>query len=394
MKRGQFFSTHLLIYVLIAIVSVSILLFGYTQLTNLQQTAQQYELRNFVVSLANTVEQRSSGPLGSFGSVSEQTFSLPSVVETVCFADRSKAIDRLVDPALNGELKNFPDANVFFEPFDRFIPQSVEAIEVDEQQNPLCVTNVAGNLKLSLVSKGGSVEIKSSLPLARKKACTSVLYNNEPEQGIDIVFLGYAYTSKEAFAKDASQYVNKVFASTEPFQSHFDTFSFYRVDHFTELGCEVKDWVACDQFLVKKFASLCPHDYIFVLIDRNAILNFFKPVRSSAISTIASINTVDDKYVLMHEFGHTFADFAEEYVDEKYYSRIGFKPANYPNCDNAGCLKWAGISGSGCFSGCTLGNFYRPTKTSIMRTLRSKDFGPVNEQEMISIIAKYEGTNE
>jgi len=92
----------------------------------------------------------------------------------------------------------------------------------------------------------------------------------------------------------------------------------------------------------------------------------------------------------MHEFGHAFGGLADEYVDENYYGRIDFKADEYPNCDNEGCAKWEGIDDTRCIKGCSLNSYFRPTTSSIMRSLQSAEFGPVNEEEIRKKLGAYE----
>ena len=92
----------------------------------------------------------------------------------------------------------------------------------------------------------------------------------------------------------------------------------------------------------------------------------------------------------MHEFGHIFGGLADEYVDEKYYSNIGFDPKDYPNCDFPPiCTGWEGVNGTGCFDGCTLNSYSRPTENSIMRSLSTEKFGPLNENILINKLNVY-----
>jgi hypothetical protein len=127
-----------------------------------------------------------------------------------------------------------------------------------------------------------------------------------------------------------------------------------------------------------------------VLVDRSKIKDFIRPVRSSAISNIAKINTADRPYVLIHEFGHSFGDLADEYVDEAYYSQVDFNANHYANCDYTPCVSWKGMDNTSCYQGCSLRRYYRPTQESVMRSLDSSTFGPVNERELLKRLLFYE----
>jgi hypothetical protein len=109
------------------------------------------------------------------------------------------------------------------------------------------------------------------------------------------------------------------------------------------------------------------------------------------MNNMASVNVADDRAILLHEFGHTFADLADEYVDNSFYTASSMQPEKYPNCDFKGCGKWSGTGGTGCYAGCMLSAYYRPTQASIMRApYRTTDFGPLNSEEIIRRIMLYE----
>ena len=158
---------------------------------------------------------------------------------------------------------------------------------------------------------------------------------------------------------------------------------------FEGIECSIQSWISCDEYKAKQIASYCPNDYIFILAERNKMMDLLRPIRSSSISNMASINTADKTAVLMHEFGHSFGKLADEYVDESYYLSIGFDEEDYANCDKSPCPEWNGIT-DGCYEGCSIGRYSRPTKTSIMRSLRSADFGIVSGNEIIKRLGAYE----
>jgi hypothetical protein len=137
-------------------------------------------------------------------------------------------------------------------------------------------------------------------------------------------------------------------------------------------------------------ASNCPHDYIVLLVDRSKIEDFVLPVRSSTLGNLIKLNTADEPFVLVHEFGHAFGDLADEYVDENYYNQQNFHVEEYPNCDSTPCSKWTYLSDTSCWSGCSLGRYFRPTKDSVMRSLSSGTYGPVNEQELKKRLLYYD----
>ncbi len=123
--------------------------------------------------------------------------------------------------------------------------------------------------------------------------------------------------------------------------------------------------------LIKKAAS-CPHDYIVVLDEMDA------KIRSSAYQNVMSINTKHPKSVFLHEFGHSFANLAEEYTPAKI-------PRGSENCQKS-CDKFEG-EGS-CFKGCSNTNYYRSIENGVMRTLSTDDYGIYNDNLISELIEK------
>ena len=373
-------------YSLFTLVAILILVFGVTQITKWSKTSEDLELINFFNTLQNFVKKQS---LRSYGSIGEQVIALPSEIETLCLVDRSKNISPLVNCNLNYEINKYENKNVFFEPFDKFTPLWIDNFELNVDENPLCLKTMKGTTGLSLASRIDKSLITPLKQSEKEVDCVSVVYNSPPNNSIDIVFLGYGYRKFDEFREDVNENIN-IFLTTEPFKSNQENINFYRVDRFEGMGCEVGDWVKCDEFQVKKLASYCPNDYIIILVDRSKIKDLLSPVRSSAVSNMEKINTADNKLVVLHEFGHIFGKLADEYVDEKYYSNIGFDPKDYPNCDfPPECGEWEGVNGTGCFDGCSLGSYSRPTKNSLMRSLGTEEFGVLNERIIIDKLDEY-----
>ena len=384
-KKGQF--SKPIAFVIAGITAAVIIIIGYALINSLLLSSEKRELANFISSLKNTAEKYSSGPQGSYGSVNDKVLSLPARVSEVCFIDGSKKVNRLANNELNGWIGNFPESNLFIYPFSKFGAFKVDYISAEE--NPACIKASGGKIKLRLTSKGGFVEIGSLAPEEREEDCVSIVYNEEPKDAVDIVFLGYAYENKNEFGEDVNKYINDVFLEIEPFKSNKNKLNFYRIDKFESIECSIQNWISCDGYKASQIASYCPNDYIFILAERNKMMDLLRPIRSSSISNMASINTADKAAVLMHEFGHSFGKLADEYVDESYYLSIDFDEEDYANCDKSPCSEWSGIT-DGCYEGCSIGRYSRPTKTSIMRSLRSADFGIVSGNEIIKRLGAYE----
>lgn len=381
MAKAQ--GSSVFVFALIAVFAVLILYFAFSYMSNLAESTREKEMIIFVKSVQSIIAVQSKQ--GSGSSV-DKILAVPSEVESICFVDKSKAFDNLANSELTTQIGAYPEANFFIMPLEKFKAEKLDGFELDK--TPLCVNVINGKLRLKLTSQQGTTNIDALSKEDQKEECTSVFYTSEPSQGVDIVFLGQAYKDSEDFKSEVYKYINDVFFSLEPFRSNRDKFNFYMIDNFKDLGCTFNGYAICDNFKVKKLASKCPHEFIFILIDRNKIKDFINPIRSSAVSNIANINTADKPLVVMHEFGHSFADLADEYIDP-YYLTTKFEGLKYPNCDNKECSKWSSIEGTGCFKGCSTSGFYRGTDDSLMKSLSSNYFGPINEEAIMKVINVY-----
>lgn len=387
MKKGQI--KNIFNYILVIIVAGFILYFGFTQIARLTSSVNQGELISFVNTLENNLEAQRASASNRAGSIKEEVFFLPAGVESVCFVDETKGYNTLVNPELNNMMEIYEDYNVYFNP-DDIIPVGIEHLEIEEGNNPLCVKPIDGKLNLKLTSRKGKTEVSAAELNRVDINCVLANGVSDPSNKVDIVFLGYAYGDKDQFRSDVDGYIHDVFLSVEPFSSNQDKFTFYLIDTFEDLDCSFVNWIDCDDFKVKQLASNCPNDYTIVLAERNWIANLFSPIRSSAFSNVQQINTADNPNVVMHEFGHIFGKLADEYVDDDYYDAVDFMEEDYPNCDSAGCEEWNNVPG--CFEGCSLSDYFRPTDNSIMRNLNQNYFGPVNEQIIMEKLDAYGGT--
>lgn len=205
--------------------------------------------------------------------------------------------------------------------------------------------------------------------------CKTLSYNGE--SATNIVFFSDAETV--ALYKDE-------LLSLSPFKENANAFNFYYIDEY-EPSCELYKDVALfcySRELVKK-ASSCPADYIIVAQDASTT------IRSSAYMNVISLNSRLPKTVFMHEFGHAFANLADEYT-----------PSSMAR-GSSNCAPDCTAFNSGCFEGCSKENYYRSINLGVMRTLSSSTFGKFNEEiirqeiskqaQTITAMAVNEGTN-
>ena len=155
--------------------------------------------------------------------------------------------------------------------------------------------------------------------------------------------------------KESAQKYTDFFLSSNPFNENKEAFNFYYIDDY-EASCEIYKGIAVlchSKELIKKAAS-CPNDFIVVLEDEN------ERIRSSAYLNVMSLNVRHFFTVFLHEFGHVFANLAEEYVPAKL-------PPSQPNCKQK-CENFQEEI-DGCFAGCSENTYHRSVAEGIMRTL-------------------------
>ncbi|MBU1246277.1 MAG: M64 family metallopeptidase [Nanoarchaeota archaeon] len=190
---------------------------------------------------------------------------------------------------------------------------------------------------------------------------------------VNIVFLADNYETEERFLEDVETFKDGLL-NVVPFNEYLNNFNFYYVLGEFDLGCEHDEAILCDPRKVKRVSLNCPNDYTVVLTDYNGVKNLFRYLRSSAWQGIACLNTADDILVFAHEFGHLFADFADEYEFD------GSITWDAPNCVAPDCTPFNVISNPGCYLGCTNGDYYREERVGIMRDYwHGKTYGGFNE---------------
>ncbi len=189
----------------------------------------------------------------------------------------------------------------------------------------------------------------------RLTECKTLQYKGENK--INLVF--FAPGNR---AKDYADF----FFGVNPFISNKDIFNIYYIDAYNPTCTLYKDVALyCYSRELLKKASSCPNDFIVVLEEEKI------EIRSSSYMNVMSININHPPTVLLHEFGHAFANLAEEYV-----------PATLlPNAKN--CVKECNdfvYQTDGCFEGCSKETHKRSINEGIMRTLLTKEFGTYNEK--------------
>jgi hypothetical protein len=193
----------------------------------------------------------------------------------------------------------------------------------------------------------------------------SILKNGTPQNKIDVAFIAEGYTQKQEneFKKDMKKFL-EVFFSQEPYRSRKKYFNIYGVFKasaesgideprfnlykntvlnatFNSLGSE-RYLLTEDNKRLRDIAAHAPYDALVIMVNHNrygggGIYNLF--------CTFTTKNQWAS-YLLLHEFGHSFAGLADEYYTSstaynEFYP-LGIEP-NEPNITallNAPSVKW------------------------------------------------------
>ena len=191
------------------------------------------------------------------------------------------------------------------------------------------------------------------------------LYNGDPHKKVDLAFIaeGYTATQEEKFKRDMERLI-EIFFSQEPYKTYRNRFNIYGVFRASqESGCdEPTHGVYKNTAIGSSFNSL--GSYRYLLTENNKALRdiaahvpydaLLIPVNHTrygggGIYNFYCIFTVDNKwtdYLMLHEFGHSFAGLADEYYSASVsYSEFypeGIEPVE-PNITallNPENIKW------------------------------------------------------
>lgn len=199
---------------------------------------------------------------------------------------------------------------------------------------------------------------------------------------LDIVFIGDKYADLSIFHSD----VNRLSANLltfEPYKSRSSNVQFSYVDNTTDLGCAFQNndpatrLILCDTSKATQIVNnaVVPWDKIFIIVNT--------PVYGGSGGDIGvGFNGAGGDYysyapnLFVHEFAHSFAILADEYVN------------NYNFSDQTNCYSgippnpnWQGVvDASSYFIGCDMSTWYRSSETSIMKDIGISYFNPISQK--------------
>jgi hypothetical protein len=195
-----------------------------------------------------------------------------------------------------------------------------------------------------------------------------VLKNGKPENMVDIVIVAEGYTKNERgkLLKDLEKF-KKTFFSQEPYKSLMNKFNINCVfKPSEESGCDEPshgvfkntsvgatfDSLALERYLLtednknlRDIAGVVPYDTLLIMVNH-------KRYGGGGIYNLFCTFTTDNQwfeYLLLHEFGHSFAGLADEYFTStvaynEFYPR-GIEPTE-PNITallDPNNIKWKGL---------------------------------------------------
>lgn len=177
----------------------------------------------------------------------------------------------------------------------------------------------------------GSIDIIKD-PLSQDVKVFEVAKTGPPHKRVDIVFVGEGYTSEEEekFEGDLNRMKDVLF-SQEPYKTYRDRFNIYGVlkaslesgcdeprhgaykntavsASFNALGSE-RYLLTEDNKSLRDIAAHAPYDTLFIMVNH-------KRYGGGGIYNFYCTFTVDNqwnKYLFLHEFGHSFSGLADEY---------------------------------------------------------------------------------
>jgi hypothetical protein len=258
--------------------------------------------------------------------------------------------------AIDGIKKTFSETILIPYPKDDF---KIKIKKREKRNKYLVVFEESINLNNIFISKE---KRKGDHFIWKKDIC------GNPSNCVDIVILADGYTKKEKkkAVSDFEKFYN-IFFSQEPYKSFKGKFNFYGIFvPSEESGCDEPsfniwkstpfgtsfDSLDSERYIlseenknIRDWASLVPYDSILIMINH-------KRYGGGGIYNLYATFTADNlwnEYLMLHEFGHSFAGLADEYYTsstsyENFY-KIDEEPAE-PNITallEGEPLKWASL---------------------------------------------------
>lgn len=267
----------------------------------------------------------------------------------------------------------------------------------------------------SLIGDSLVIEVLEARQLLSTTPSVSTVLNNGPASNrIDLAIVGDGFTQSQlgTYATDVQNFI-KGFFNEAPLSSYKSFFNVHQVNlvsnvsgvsndpnigsvRDTALGMSywtsgIERLLGVDTVAAKDYARLAPGaDQTIAIANSSKYGGAGYPGEDVLTFAGGNASAVE---IVKHEFGHSFADLADEYEYGGPTQYTGGEPAepDVSTYDSAEMLarkvkwwRWIGAAGVGTFEGgdYTQKGIYRPTYNSKMRTL-GMPYGAVNAEQLI-----------
>lgn len=242
---------------------------------------------------------------------------------------------------------------------------------------------------------------------------TTIIHNGPTNNRIDLVVLGDGYTASQlgSYASQVSTVINGFFAQ-EPLNAYAPYFNVHRVDVVSNesgvdeidlgiyrdtaldmaYGCFNIERLLCINVSLATAAAQSAPDVQQILALANSTRYGGAGYPTYDLGTVAGNNS-SSLEIALHEFGHSFADLADEYdyADGATYSgpdpvekNVSIYTAAQQVSQQRKWWRWMDLPNVDTFQGAAYHQFgiYRPTHNSKMRSL-SRPFEQVNVEQFV-----------
>lgn len=176
--------------------------------------------------------------------------------------------------------------------------------------------------------------------------CTEILENGPIRENVDLVFVPNKYSNLDLWQSDVNEYMD-VFFSYEPMKSTKEKFNVWRINELNEEYISDITLFEGDKIeLVKQNSLDCVQsnpDMIFVISDNSDYPSesFGFALYPHSIAAQSRLRgpageEIFSSKILIHEFGHAFANLGDEYENSIQIQDFSGRP----NLDIEGCPKW------------------------------------------------------
>jgi hypothetical protein len=183
--------------------------------------------------------------------------------------------------------------------------------------------------------------------------CQKILDNGASSNNIDIIFIPDNYSALSEWEADVNTLIdlngrNNGFFSVEPLNSNKDKFNIWRVDSIPNTFENHPVYIYSNLWSrIRGLIGSCGAPNLIVVVTNNkgsattsGGAAFYQEEEPSSISLYSESGNSENRRistkVLVHEFGHAFANLGDEYENSVEIMDFSYRP----NIDVEGCPKW------------------------------------------------------